>query len=479
MDCIILPGHGVSVEGIRSLVAQGSPFFDVYHIIKGELKTAQVLKAIRGFRKRSFNIYSGGDSWLEGILEEMEEDREVFIWGTDLILDTSCIKDTFVKALEISSDGGTAAITAGNTEGFMGRAGVLKNRVIDILDGSLKDDPSVFVISSFIRKEEEVSDDMPDMIKLKPAFKDYLWGGTKLKELYNKKTDMEPLAESWELSSHKDGESIIAEGPLKDMGFQAFLERYGSKAVGYKAAGLDRFPILIKFIDAKDLLSVQVHPDNFYGLKHENEFGKNEMWHILSCEEGSYIYYGVKRDISPEEFREKIADNTVTDVLNRVYVKPGDTFFVKAGTIHAIGKGIVILEIQQNSNCTYRIYDYDRRDKNGATRPLHVDKACDVCSLESIPAEGMRTVTIHRKGYEKTVLSDSAYFETVKYHIDEKMDIPMDDSSFMSVIFTEGKGTIETDGQKLEFSPGDSFYVTPGKKTVTIKGEAAFITTKV
>mgnify|MGYP003265365269 FL=1 len=201
--------------------------------------------------------------------------------------------------------------------------------------------------------------DKSPIAKLEPAFKDNLWGGTKIRDVYGKKCDYDVIGESWELSAHPDGQSRIAEGRYKGMLFNEYLNIIGKEALGWKCQAQDRFPILIKFIDAKQALSIQIHPDDEYALENENEYGKNEMWYVVDSEPGSYLYCGLSRDASKEEILERINNNTITDILNKIEVKAGDVVMVKAGTIHAIGAGVFICEIQQNSNCTYRMYDYD------------------------------------------------------------------------------------------------------------------------
>ena len=190
------------------------------------------------------------------------------------------------------------------------------------------------------------------------------------------------IGESWELSAHPDGQSVIASGTFAGMYFGEFIEKYGEEVVCWKSSSLDRFPVLIKFIDAKNALSIQIHPDDDYALENENEFGKNEMWYVVDCEPGAYLYCGLKQDSSKEEIRERIENNTITEILNKIEVHKGDCVMVKDGTIHAIGAGILICEIQQNSNCTYRMYDYDRRDKFGNRRELHISKAIDVVDVK-------------------------------------------------------------------------------------------------
>ena len=184
-----------------------------------------------------------------------------------------------------------------------------------------------------------------------PAFKDYIWGGEKLKTEFGKKTDLSRVAESWELAAHKDGTSGF-EGESFNL---ADLFSEHRELIGKKADVFERFPMIIKLIDAKDNLSVQVHPSDEYALANEGSYGKTEMWYVVEAEEGAGLYVGFNRDVTEEEFRTLIAENRLQEVLNFIPVKPGEWFFIEAGTVHAIGKGVVIAEIQQNSNLTYRL----------------------------------------------------------------------------------------------------------------------------
>ncbi len=214
-----------------------------------------------------------------------------------------------------------------------------------------------------------------EIVKLYPECKDYVWGGTKLKQKYGKITDKTPCAESWELSFHKDGLTKLSNG-------KTLAESVTEKDLGEKAKSFPFFPSLIKFIDAEQNLSVQVHPSDDYALEHENSFGKTEMWYVVEAEEGAGLYVGFNKDVTKEEFEQAIKENRLTELLNFFEVKAGDCYFIPSGTIHAIAKGCLICEIQQNSNLTYRVYDYGRKDKNGNERELHVDKALKVTSLE-------------------------------------------------------------------------------------------------
>ena len=204
-------------------------------------------------------------------------------------------------------------------------------------------------------------------LKLNAAFKDYLWGGTRLRDEFNKQTDIDPVAESWELSCHHDGQSIISNGEFSGKTLAQYIETVGKQVIGTKAPKDKDFPILIKFIDAKQSLSVQVHPDDKYALLHEGESGKTEMWYVMDATPDATLIYGFTHEISHQEFERRIKDNTLLEVCNQVPIKKGDVFFIEAGTLHAIGAGALIAEIQQSSNSTYRVYDYGRVGKDGTS----------------------------------------------------------------------------------------------------------------
>ena len=202
------------------------------------------------------------------------------------------------------------------------------------------------------------------ILKLKPSGKDYIWGGHKLVDNYGKEMTGDRLAETWELSCNPDGPSFVANGEDAGKTLRQYIEEHGKKVLGTNCERFEDFPILTKFIDAQDNLSIQVHPDNEYALKNEGQYGKTEMWYVVDAEEGACLYHGFNREISKDEFAKRIEEDTLLEVLNKVPVHKGDVFFIEAGTIHAIGKGLIIAEIQQNSNVTYRVYDYGRVGKD-------------------------------------------------------------------------------------------------------------------
>ena len=214
-------------------------------------------------------------------------------------------------------------------------------------------------------------------MKLAPAYKDYLWGGHELERLYGKAGDGDCTAESWELSCHPDGKCTVRNGAFKGKTLEEVLDQF-PEYVSHRFQPKDKFPILIKFIDAKENLSIQVHPSDDSAKRELGEEGKAEMWYVLAAKPHAFLYYGLNREVSREELEQKMRDGSIQEILNKVEVNEGDCFFIHPGTIHAIGKGLIIAEIQQNSNVTYRVYDYGRVGKDGKKRELHIEKAVAV-----------------------------------------------------------------------------------------------------
>ena len=315
--------------------------------------------------------------------------------------------------------------------------------------------------------------------KLTPAFKDYLWGGTKLRDVYGKKCDYDKVAESWELSTHPAGQSTLSGGEYDGLTFGDYIEKAGKAVLGTNCARFKEFPVLIKFIDAKDPLSVQVHPSDEYALRVEGEYGKTEMWYVVDCEPGASLYFGVNRAITKDEFRKRIEENTLTDVLYKADVKKGDVFFIQSGTIHAIGAGILICEIQQNSNCTYRVYDYDRRGADGKPRPLHIDKALDVCTLEPSDTASHLGPVLSCAGGTAQKLGECAYFSTQKLRVEEALTLEAGEESFLSLVCVEGGGLLCGPENTLEFTAGESLLVPAGTGKVSLRGDCTVIQTTV
>lgn len=322
-----------------------------------------------------------------------------------------------------------------------------------------------------------------DFVKLGPSYKDYLWGGTRLYDNYGKENRDNRegiIAESWEVSAHSAGPSRIVDGNEKGRLFPEYLEKIGKEALGWKCQPFDRFPLLIKFIDAAKALSVQVHPDDEYAMSVEGEYGKNEMWYVMDAACDACLYVGFSEEITKEECRRRIEEGNLTEVLKRIPVKKGDVIFVRAGTVHAILEGLLILEIQQSSNATYRLYDYDRVDKNGNKRPLHLEKALENLDYHvydySLEPEGEKE---QGKGYSRQLLGECKYFSATLYEVEDEAELSLDDASFSAIVFLEGQGFMETENKQSTFRAGESFFVPAGKKVLRIKGKGKFVLSRI
>jgi len=309
---------------------------------------------------------------------------------------------------------------------------------------------------------------------LTPPVKDYLWGGTKLKEEYGLTTEKQIAAEGWMLSCHKDGANIIANGDLAGKTLPEALEILGKDALGKNSDGFSYFPILIKLIDAKQSLSVQVHPDDEYAFRVEGEYGKTEMWYIVDCEEGASLIYGFNRNVEKEEFEQRIKDNTLTEICNTVPVKKGDVFFITAGTLHAIGGGILIAEVQQNSNSTYRVYDFGRVGADGKPRELHIEKAIDVTktTVPEIPYGAIGNVTEYDWGTERE-LAACDLFTSKTISLKGSTDLENKDS-FISLVVLSGDIILTYDGGEIKAKKGNSIFV-PANLKVNISGESELL----
>lgn len=310
------------------------------------------------------------------------------------------------------------------------------------------------------------------MFKLKPSYKDYIWGGHRLVEEYGKEYNGDILAESWELSCHPDGPSTIVNGEHAGETLSQYIEEAGKDVLGNHCRRFKDFPILIKFIDARDNLSIQVHPDNRYALKHEGQYGKTEMWYVVDAGKEAFLYYGFQKEISKEEFARRIEEDTLLEVLNAVAVHKGDVLFIESGTIHAIGKDILIAEIQQNSNVTYRVYDYGRVGKDGKKRDLHIEKALAVTNR----------VPIIRDNSSYPHVADCDYFTVDKLNLDgrfmKRMEGNVSDASFASILILDGEGTITSGGETLAYKKGESFFLPAGSGAYQVEGSCdALITT--
>ncbi len=300
------------------------------------------------------------------------------------------------------------------------------------------------------------------MIKLQPVLKDYLWGGMKLGPLFGRDNGGKKMSESWEVSVHPDGESLCEGGT-----FAGYLRAHPTAV---DKEGSD-FPVLIKYIDAAQNLSVQVHPDDAFARREENDNGKTEMWYIVQADAGAGIYCGFRRDTGREEFLRRVADGTVEELLNFIPVKAGDCYLIKAGTVHAIGAGCVICEVQQSSNVTYRVYDYNRLGADGKPRQLHVEKAVRVINFAKFKDETGSGAPERVAGGTLRRLTACSYFSCRELALDGTYT-ECNDRSFTAVNVLSGEG--RADG--APFRAGDSFFV-PCGEAFSLEGNARIILT--
>lgn len=335
--------------------------------------------------------------------------------------------------------------------------------------------------------------------KIHPACKQYLWGGEKLIREYGISSPKTPLAEAWVLSAHPDGDSRISfsEGENCSDG-ESFAEYLKShpEAAGSLGKAFPFFPTLIKLIDAKKSLSIQVHPDDSFALSREGQYGKTEMWIVLEREEGAFLYFGFQKDYTEEEIRRAIEEENFPSLLCKVMVEPGDVFFIPAGTVHAIGAGILLAEVQQNSNLTYRVYDYGRKDAQGNTRELHVEKALEVMDrkqLSSYRQEAFKKQGTKAEG--KDAAGKNVYLERIgscEYFTVDRLFLEdnafysgkLTKESFLSLLVLEGEGvlTAETKHAKENHPDGspeykEETYSSKGQKSKCFvkKGESYFL----
>lgn len=314
---------------------------------------------------------------------------------------------------------------------------------------------------------------------LKPAYKDYLWGGDRLRGEYHKETDLSPLAESWECSTHPDGTSL-ALIDQKEIPLTEVLKKH-PEILGTHPRTRDVLPILIKLIDAKNDLSVQVHPDDAYARIHEHgSLGKSEFWYVLEAEPGASLIYGFSQNVTKDQIRQGIADGTIQKYLQKVPVRRNDVFFVQAGTVHAIGKGIVIAEIQESSNLTYRLYDYNRRDRNGNLRELHIDKALDVLNLHSSaePVQPMRLLN-YQPGFASEFLTRCRYFQVERILLNTALSASVlyqtASSSFEVLMCVQGRGVIIGKDFRIPFLKGSTIFVPADSESMFLSGKAELL----
>ncbi len=318
-----------------------------------------------------------------------------------------------------------------------------------------------------------------EILSLYPTLKETIWGGRTLIDDYGFETDGDNAAEAWLLSCHKDGPSFVIGGKYKGKTLAEVIEAEGREVLGTNNKDIRDFPVLIKIIDARDKLSVQVHPDDDYAYKYENENGKTEAWYVLKCDEGASLIYGVNHNMEREEFAAAIENGTLLEDVNVVPVKPGDVVFIPSGMLHAIGEGILLAEVQQSSNSTYRVFDYMRRDKNGNLRELHVKKAVDVMNLKvtdvNFSAEGCPEKT---GDAVKTYLTGCQYFKMTRVELDGAYRDTADETSFVSLLVLDGEGKITSEDGEIVLKKGSSIFIPASKGEYTVSGKLEILETR-
>jgi len=325
---------------------------------------------------------------------------------------------------------------------------------------------------------------------LDPALKDYLWGGERLKHEYGKDADITPVAESWECSTHSHGESVVASGEYAGKPLSELIERFPDMLGDHGGRIMDgQLPILFKLIDATDRLSIQVHPDDMYAYINEGgQYGKTECWYVLDAEEDAFIIYGFSHDMDKGKFVKKLIQsidhpeksNNVEKYFQKIKAKKDDIFFIPPGTVHAIGKGLLIAEVQENSDLTYRLYDYNRQDKDGKTRELHIGKALEVMNFgASIAVRQPMRVRRFYRGYSYELLARCKYFELGRMCLNTDDEHPpvisAGANSFRIMTCVEGKALLTWEGGSLELVKGKTVFIPAESIQISLIGKGVFL----
>jgi len=306
-----------------------------------------------------------------------------------------------------------------------------------------------------------------------PILNERIWGGTKLKTEFNKNITSDITGESWELSTVKGDVSVISNGKYEGKSLNELISEFPSEVLGtkiHKKFGTE-FPLLFKFIDAREDLSIQVHPNDELAKERHNSFGKTEMWYVMQADEGARIVVGFKENSSKEEYVENLENKTLLSILKEVPVKAGDVFFLETGTIHAIGAGIVIAEIQQTSDITYRVYDWDRVDAEGKSRELHIDLALDAINYNTTDTEKIYS----REENKSNPVVNCPYFVTNYFPVNGAVSVEKSGDSFTVYMCMEGNFDLELNGKKWSYKKGDTILVPAAMKNFKLDGNAVLL----
>ncbi len=315
-------------------------------------------------------------------------------------------------------------------------------------------------------------------LTFEPVYKEKIWGGNRLAEVFNRELPGNKIGESWELAAHPNGMSIVNNGHLKGTYLKDLIKRFPLQVFGKKNQELSKngFPLLIKFLDASGRLSVQVHPDDHYSGLAGGERGKTEMWYIIDAEPGARLVYGVKPGVNRERFAGALQGGQLDDCLNQVEVQKGEVYFIPAGTVHAIMEGILIAEIQQNSDTTYRVYDWNRKGKDGNPRPLHIEQALEVTDFSQNNKKESPLV-VKKRSYLKEYLTICPYFLVELYELSGEISFHPDGERFYILVLLEGQGEIICNDFNLDLRPGMTVLLPAVLENVKIRGKLQFLNT--
>ena len=317
------------------------------------------------------------------------------------------------------------------------------------------------------------------MYIFEPQLKQTLWGGDRIIPFKHLDTQMEAVGESWEISGVKGNETIVANGKDKGKSLNQLVREQKGRLVGeenYQRFG-DEFPLLIKFIDARQDLSIQVHPDDEIAQRHGKSHGKTEMWYAFASAPGAVLYNGLKRQLTPEVYEQMVENDTITEALARYEVSEGDVFFIPAGRIHAIGAGCFVAEIQQTSDVTYRIYDYKRKDKNGNYRELHTKEAAESIDFRIYDNQHINYTLSKNEGVQ---VVSCPHFTTAVYDLTEPMTLDYSElDSFVILIAVKGQGKLICEDEEITFQMGDTVLLPATTQEVKVEGNVKFLETYV
>lgn len=310
-------------------------------------------------------------------------------------------------------------------------------------------------------------------LQFDPILKDRIWGGTKLNTYLNKPITSNITGESWEISTVENDVSIVSSGIFKGKSLNELIEEFPNEILGtevHKRFG-KQFPLLFKYLDAREDLSIQLHPNDALAKKRHNSFGKTEMWYVMQADQDARLIVGFKQKSNPEEYLENLKNKTILDLLDTKKVAKGDVFFLETGTIHAIGAGIVIAEIQQTSDITYRIYDFERKDSNGNERELHNDLALEAINYEVVAAE-KRYAKAENKSNE---IVDCDYFTTNFIPLEGKIEIVKNRESFRVYMCVDGSFELNCNSENFAYQKGDTILIPASMTTFEISGKASIL----